>query len=102
MEDVPGPLDREARISARRQRMKERLGAKVGDGEGAPKVRACSCWSVPHSISCRCSSNLRVLTDGIGGSGKQYEEESRSQGQISDSRTRINKLKVRALLAHGM
>ena len=29
-------MDRDARIAARRERIKERLGAKLGEGEGAP------------------------------------------------------------------
>jgi len=56
-------MDRDARIMARRQRIKERLGAQKGEGAGGD------------------------------GDGKAEEEESRSQAQISDSRARINKLK---------
>ena len=58
-------MDRDARILQRRQRIQERLGAKAGEG-----------------------------ADGAGASGKAVEEESRSKAQISDSRTRIEKLKT--------
>ena len=58
-------MDRDARILQRRQRIQERLGAKAGVG-----------------------------ADGAGASGKAVEEESRSKAQISDSRTRIEKLKT--------
>jgi len=57
-------LDRDARIEARRARIKERLGAQKGEGEaGKDKT-------------------------------KMVEEESRSKAQISDSRARIDKLKT--------
>jgi len=61
----PVAMDRDARIAARRQRIKERLGAQAGEGEG-----------------------------GGASSGKQQEDESRSKAQISDSRARIEKLKT--------
>mmetsp|Transcript_26085 Transcript_26085/g.52305 ORF Transcript_26085/g.52305 Transcript_26085/m.52305 type:complete len:654 (-) Transcript_26085:253-2214(-) len=64
-EAPPPPMDRDARIAARRQRIKERLGAKSGEGDG-----------------------------GGAASGKQQEQESRSNAQISDSRARIDKLKT--------
>ena len=62
--EVEPVLDRDARIEARRARIKERLGAQKGEGEN------------------------------IGKDGKVIEEESRSKAQISDSRARIDKLKT--------
>ena len=64
MEETAVVMDREARILARRQRIKERLGAKAGEG------------------------------DAKANSGKALEDESRSKAQIADSRARIDKLKT--------
>ena len=39
MEVEPQAMDRDARIEARRQRIKERLGAQKGEGEGEGKTK---------------------------------------------------------------
>ena len=61
-------MGREERIAARRQRIKEKLGAQKGEGAGGD------------------------------GDGSKEDEETRSQAQISDSRARINKLKSNGAL----
>ena len=68
MEEPAPPMGREERIAARRQRIKDKLGAQKGEGAGGD------------------------------GDGSKEDEETRSQAQISDSRARINKLKSNGAL----
>ena len=83
---------REARIVARRKRIEERIGAKA-EGDGARPARAAHCvlrTASPDGLAPRLAAKSR----GEGGPGGSSEE-SRSKTQVAETRSRIDRIKVR-------
>ena len=88
MEDTPAPIDRDARIMARRQRISERIAAGKGDSEGMRARPTDSETALLTLLPPQFTDSKRKQK------GEKEHEESRSKAQIAESRARIDKIKV--------